>query len=49
MSTESPATIALVKDEAALIAKLGSVIEDAANKAIETEEIFKIGLSGKMF
>jgi len=46
MSVESPATVALVKDEAGLIAKLGAVIEDAANKAIEKDEIFKIGLSG---
>lgn len=46
MSSEKPATIAVVKDETALIEKLSAVIETAANQAIEKDEIFKIGLSG---
>ncbi|XP_065353384.1 6-phosphogluconolactonase [Cloeon dipterum] len=45
MSSEAP-TIVVVKDEGELVAKLASVIEEAANKSIEQEEIFKIGLSG---
>lgn len=35
-----------VKSEEDVITSLCELIEDVANKAIETEDVFKIGLSG---
>lgn len=40
--------VIIVKEtEAEVIAELCSLIQKAANKAIEREDVFKVGLSGR--
>lgn len=34
-------------DEAGVVQRLAQIVEKAANEAIDTEDIFKIGLSGQ--